>query len=219
VALCAATGCVFDASGLSTPDIGKQAPDIAFLDLLGDVSRDNLMADHSVPDAPIQDTQPDQSPDAMGCPKVCAKCVSGTCHMDCSNGCVCPAGMPCSIVCSGSGKCNKKIDCGQATSCTISCTNGACTDQIICTSAQCNITCDKDACLKEITCGPGRCVIKCSNDSCLGGPSINCGNSCACQAGCLSSSCPASVACPALCGVVFGKGCVIGPNPLCNKCP
>jgi len=166
------------------------------------------------PDLPLPDVLPPDTgppPDLGACPAACTSCAGGTCQLDCSAGCVCPAGWNVAITC-GNQTCLGDIDCSKATDVTISCgPKASCTGGITCGSGTCTVSCDDNSCLGSIKCGPGYCSVTCDKSSCKG--DLDCSASCGCTLSCLSgASCSAKQICPPLCM----NQCA--PNHNCNNC-
>jgi hypothetical protein len=206
-----AAGCVFDRTGVEPFDAGA-GPDSS-VDQRDDSTQE-------------EDIEPDQS----NCPAECDSCEDGSCRIlgdkGCKNGCTCPAGMDCEVVCGYPSHCLGAIDCSQATSCdiqcnpaggiackgnitcgsgdcTVACGYDACEGEIDCSQASsCDITCDgsggANACQKKVTCGTGFCDVTCNSGSCHG--DIDCSSSCGCSVNCQDqSSCWGAITCPSQC--------------------
>jgi hypothetical protein len=113
-------------------------------------------------------------PDALslceqGCPN--GTCVDGVCVIDCSapgacpNDVVCPANLPCRVVC-GQGSCGHKVNCSLSTSCEVQCNgDNSCADEIICGVNRCDVDCIGASSCKRRT----KCSMACACDvSCIG---------------------------------------------------
>jgi hypothetical protein len=133
-------------------------------------------------------------PATMLCQQGCTNgsCVAGVCVIDCSatmscqNDVVCPANLPCRVIC-GERACAHKVNCTQATSCQVQC-NG------------------DSSCQDEIQCGSNRCDV-----DCIGASSCKrrtkCANACACDVTCLGAgSCAEASECPES-SCKLGNGC------------
>jgi hypothetical protein len=154
----------------------------------------------AAPDAPVS-TVDARDLCSQGCPN--GTCIDGVCTIDCSlpNVCstdvVCPANLPCHVIC-GDSSCDHKVNCTLALSCTVDCIGtGACGDEIQCSSHECNVTCS----------GPSSCKRR-----------TRCAGSCACDVSCTGTdSCVEASECPSsTCRV--GNGCSSIPTG-CDDCP
>lgn len=207
------------------------------------------------PDDPIDGPQADPDappPDAFVCPGGCTSCLQdNTCVIDCSaaGACatpiVCPANLPCLVLCMGDNSCNTTIDCTAADSCDVDCDGlAACTGEVTCApNGACDVHCGLDnACAGGIDCtgvtsctvgcvGTGSCSgvtdcaanrpcdVTCSgNNSCAG--DVLCSDACSCDITCTGAgACPDDFDCPdpeSQCDP--GAGCTSGPSP-CDDCP
>ena len=155
-------------------------------------------------EAVILDASMNDAPDL--CNQGCSNgtCVAGVCTIDCSasgscpNDVICPANIPCHVIC-GDSACGHKVNCTMAASCEVDCVgDNACGDEIQCPSDRsCDVTCSgESSCLKR----------------------VKCASSCACDVTCSGSdSCAEVSECPSdLCDV--GNGCSSQPAT-CDACP
>jgi len=210
-------GCVFDRTGVDPFDSRSGAEDVRTDGPHADLGEEDLPADFK--------------PDRGNCPLVCDSCAGGVCRIlgdrGCLNGCTCPPGMACEVVCGYPSQCLGPIDCSKASSCDIQCNPAggiACTGNITCGSGDCTIACGYDACegpidcskasscditcdgsgganacQKKITCGAGFCDLICNSGSCQG--DIDCSASCGCSVDCQDpASCKGKISCPPGCG-------------------
>ena len=138
---------------------------------------------------------------AQGCTRGTCD-AAGVCVIDCSgqgqctNDVVCPANLPCRVLC-GAMSCTSKIQCGAAASCDVQCSGDfACKDEIICPDGECTVMCS----------GPNSCEKR-----------TKCGDSCACDVSCIGTlSCKEASECPeSACRV--GNGCSSIPTG-CDTC-
>jgi hypothetical protein len=119
----------------------------------------------------------DAGGDGNQCPGVCTRCDNGTCIIECDQpgACgdrvECPSTMPCDVRCSGSGSCDRGVQCDEPR-CTITCSGtGSCDGNLDCRNAcACVTTCGgAGSCSSTTTCpGPNACEV---DDLCIDGPS------------------------------------------------
>lgn len=239
--------CTFDTSGVtptrqeSSVSDGPAAEQLGFMEAsTGIDAHDATSPDGPTPDVPAAQDGP--APDGFVCPAGCI-CLGQSCTKRCTGAdCRCPAGMSCTLDCTGPGDCSNDVDCGEASSCeilcgpsssscngtilcgsgpcTVSCTGDACTGKIYCGSGPCSINCFDDTCTNEIYCGDGPCSISCMNDSCLN--KIWCKANRPCDISCSGSSCADDIECSGACkcGVVcIGSACsgTINCLPGCTR--
>lgn len=124
--------------------------------------------------------------DAGSCPPECSECVDGRCHMfSCPDaGCVCPAGLACSVTSSSPGG----IDCSRGTQCNLECSG--CRGPVLCGTDRCDVRCTGiPSCLGAVDCSRAEsCSISCTQDACRG--PISCaGSSCSIQCSLLFNGC------------------------------
>jgi len=62
-------------------------------------------------------------PCVQPCEAAGGMCEDGTCEITVTTtgGVMCPAGLPCHVICNANGACENMVDCSHATSCTIDC--------------------------------------------------------------------------------------------------
>lgn len=122
------------------------------------------------------------------CESVGGTCINGVCAIARTgeSAVTCPAGMPCRIECTGTGRpCRDGASCGDASSCELRCIGyRACQDGASCGSAtSCTVTCDgEEACENGITAiAPTTCTSHCCGvEACLGGTGV-CTNDAVCN--------------------------------------
>lgn len=171
-----------------------------------DASPDDAGFDANTPpprDAPVVmvDAPPASTCNATACATAGGACLAGRCAIArTSPGSVtCPAGMPCTVTCTGVDACKQGVTCGGATSCIVRCDGkDTCKDRgVDCGSAAtCEVTCRGDAACqhghqaeRSVECRASDCTVTCDGDAaCQDGIDVDPGGTC-------TSSCCGSSAC------------------------
>ncbi len=89
---------------------------------------------------------------------------------------MCPAGVPCQVDCALTGSCTS-VNCGQASSCKVTCGGGTCSGTITCGAGGCDVDCNGDNTCGDVVCGTGHCEVTCAGTgSCP--MELTCGQDC-----------------------------------------
>jgi hypothetical protein len=135
------------------------------------------------------------APLAPSCSEVCPDaCDSGKpCSRTCKNctGIVCPPGLPCEVHCTLDGGC-VDIDCGEASSCKVTCADPNSCNGVRCDGPSCTVMCPKsNACQGVTQMGGASNVLTCGDNACPGDFSFCAGDA--------SFECSGPTPCPSLC--------------------
>lgn len=193
-------GCSF-----TPPAIGGDGGSSDGGDLDAVIDRDGPGSDGAAVDATPPDTLPSPACRAGDC-----AAAGGTCSVDdtkcvivrgSNGGIVCPAGMPCEVICVGGSACKTGgVDCTAATSCRITCEgDDACQDgPVLCGGSTCDVRCvGVNACQNGgVDCGATPCTVTCDGDNACQSTGVSCEPATACTSHCCGeNACETAGAC------------------------